>query len=82
MNNNSPLQTDLLRWSEGNAAAMTAITLAAVAGLPLGLLSLCGFMSFSVLLYRCRQRWTPSGRFGPATPSPPCAWPALWSCRG
>ena len=43
---------------------MTAATLATAAGLPLWLLSLCGLLSFSLLLHRCRRRWTPAGRFG------------------
>lgn len=60
------LQTELLRWSEGNAAVMTAVALAAAAGLPLWLLPLSGVLSFSLLSYRCRERWTPAGRFGPA----------------
>jgi phosphatidylglycerophosphate synthase len=66
MDESRPLQPDLLRWSEGNAAAMAAVTLAAAAGLPPGLLSWCGGLSFALLLYLCRRRWTPSGRFGPA----------------
>lgn len=67
MNASHPLQPELLRWSDGNAAAMAAATLATVAGLPLWLLSFCGLLSFSLLLYRCRRRWTPGGgRFGPA----------------
>ncbi len=66
MNDSRPLQPDLLRWSEGNAAAVATVTLAAAAGLPLWLLSGCGLLSFSLLLYRCRRRWTPGGRFGPA----------------
>jgi phosphatidylglycerophosphate synthase len=61
---NPPLQPLLLRWSEGHAAAMIAVTLATVAGLPAWLLSLCGFASISLLVYRCRRRWTPGGRFG------------------
>jgi phosphatidylglycerophosphate synthase len=64
MNGSHPLQPALLRWSEGNAAAMAAVTLTTAAGLPLWLLSLCGLLSFSLLLYRCRRRWTPDGRFG------------------
>ena len=55
-----------MRWSEGHAAAMAAVTLATAAGLPAWLLSLCGLMSFALLVYLCRRRWTPSGRFGPA----------------
>lgn len=66
MSNSPPLQPELLRWSLGHAAAMTAVALATAAGSPLWSISLCGVLSFSVLLYRCRQRWTPSGRFGPA----------------
>lgn len=66
MDDRQPLQTELVRWSEGNAALLTAIALAAAAGLPLWLLSLSGVFSFSLLSYRCRQRWTPAGRFGPA----------------
>lgn len=66
MDDERPLQTELLRWSEGNAVVMTAVALAAAAGLPLWLLSLSGALSFSLLAYRCRQRWTPAGRFGPA----------------
>ena len=62
--NNPSLQPLLLRWSEGHAAAMIAVTLATVAGLPAWLLSLCGFTSISLLVYRCRRRWTPGGRFG------------------
>jgi phosphatidylglycerophosphate synthase len=61
---NPPLQPLVLRWSEGHAAAMIAVTLATVAGLPAWLLSLCGFTSISLLVYRCRRRWTPGGRFG------------------
>jgi phosphatidylglycerophosphate synthase len=61
---NPPLQPLLLRWSEGHAAAMIAVTLATVAGSPAWLLSLCGFTSISLLVYRCRRRWTPGGRFG------------------
>ena len=64
MNDNHPLLPDLLRWSEGNAVAMAAVTLATAAGAPLSLLSLSGLLSFSLLLYRCRRRWTPAGRFG------------------
>jgi phosphatidylglycerophosphate synthase len=63
---NPPLQPLLLRWSEGHAAAMIAFTLTVMAGLPAWLLSLCGFMSFSLLIYRCRRRWTSGGRFGRA----------------
>ena len=59
-----PLQPELLRWSAGHASAMTAVTLATAAGLPLWLLSGGGLLSFSLLLYRCRRRWTPAGRFG------------------
>ena len=66
MNDRHPLQPDLLRWSEGNAAAMTAVTLATAAGLQPWLLSGCGLLSFAVLLYICRRRWTPAGQFGPA----------------
>jgi phosphatidylglycerophosphate synthase len=66
VNDSHLLQPDLLRWSEGNAAAMAALTLATAAGLPLWLLSWCGLLSFSLLLYHCRRRWTPCGRFGPA----------------
>ena len=64
MHDSRPLQPDLLRWSEGNAFAMAAVTLATAAGSPLWLLSWCGMLSFSLLLYRCRRRWTPGGRFG------------------
>ena len=56
----------LLRWSEGNAAAMIVFALAAVAGLPAWLLSVCGAVSFSMLIYRCRGQWTPRGQFGGA----------------
>jgi len=45
---------------------MIAVTFATAAGLPLWLLPLCGFYSFTVLLYRCRGQWTPEGRFGAA----------------
>jgi len=66
MHDNHSLQPNLLRWSEGNAAAMAAVTLATAAGLPLWLLPSCGLLSFSLLVYRCRRRWTPTGWFGPA----------------
>src|ERR1700719_196706 len=58
MNDSRPLLPDLLRWSVGHAAAMTGVTLATVAGLPLWLLSLCGFLSFFLLLYRWRPLWS------------------------
>lgn len=64
MRESHPLQPDLLRWSEGNAAAMAAVTLATAAGVPLWLLSWCGLLSFSLLIHRFRRRWTPGGRFG------------------
>ena len=57
-----PLQAELLRWSTGHAAAMAVVTLAIAAGLPTWLLSVCGVCSFSVLVHRCRQRWTAGGR--------------------
>jgi phosphatidylglycerophosphate synthase len=66
MANIQPLQTELLRWSAGHAAAMAVVTLAIAAGLPAWLLSVGGVCSFSVLVHRCRGRWTPAGRFGPA----------------
>ncbi len=66
MDDQQPLQSGLVRWSESNAALMIAVALAAAAGLPLWLLSLSGALSFALLSYRCRQRWTPAGRFGPA----------------
>jgi phosphatidylglycerophosphate synthase len=66
MKDSQPLQPELLRWCESHAIAMTLAGLAAAAGLPPWVLSLCGLISFSVLLYRCRGRWTPGGRFGPA----------------
>ena len=66
MNDSHSLQPELLRWSVGHAVVLTVVTLATAAGLPLTLLSWCGALSFSLLVYRCRGRWTPAGRFGPA----------------
>jgi phosphatidylglycerophosphate synthase len=66
MDQSRSLQPDLLRWSQGNAVALSVVTLATAAGLPLWLLSWCGALSFALLLFLCRRRWTPSGRFGPA----------------
>ena len=66
MDNTQPLEVGLLRWSAGHAAAMAVVTLAVAAGLPTWLLSMCGVCSFSVLVHRCRGRWTAGGRFGPA----------------
>ena len=43
---------------------MIVFALATAAGLPAWLLCLCGFMSFALLVYLCRGRWTPAGRFG------------------
>lgn len=60
------LQPALLSWSAGNALALSAGTLAVAAGLPVWLLSAAGLLSFGLLVYHCRHRWTPSGRFGPA----------------
>jgi phosphatidylglycerophosphate synthase len=62
-----PLLPDLLGWSEGHAATMiTVAALVAIAGPPIWLLSAIGALSFLHLSYRCRNRWTPGGRFGPA----------------
>ena len=66
MDDSRSLQPELLRWSERNAAVMTVVALAAAAGSPLWLLSASGALSFVLLTYCCRQRWTPAGRFGPA----------------
>jgi len=66
MDDSDPLQARLLRWSEGHAAAMVVAAWAAATGSPMGWLSFCGLVSFSVLVYCGRRRWTPSGRFGPA----------------
>lgn len=60
------LQAELLRWSEGHAAATVAVAFAVAAGWPLWLASACGAMSFALLIRRCRGLWTPVGRFGPA----------------
>jgi phosphatidylglycerophosphate synthase len=66
MDDSDPLQNRLLRWSEGNAAAMVAAAWATATGSPMWLLSACGLVSFSLLVYGGRHRWTPSGRFGAA----------------
>jgi len=66
MHDSHPLRPELLRWSQGNAAALALVAIVTAAGLPLWVLSLCGVLSFSLLVYRCRRCWTPSGRFGPA----------------
>ena len=60
------LQPDLLRWSESHATAMAAVVIAVAAGSPLWLVPACGILSFALLIHRCRDRWTPAGRFGPA----------------
>lgn len=61
------LQPALLRWNERHATVMIVVAAAtAAAGLPLWLLLACAALSFARLLHRCRNRWTPAGRFGPA----------------
>ena len=62
----SPLEPVLLAWSAGHAAAMLAVTVAAMAGAPATILSLCALVSFSGLIYCGRARWSPGGRFGSA----------------
>ncbi len=65
-NDSRSLQVDLSRWSEGHAVAMIAVALAVAAGRPAWLLCACGALAFALLAWRCRRRWTPAGRFGPA----------------
>jgi phosphatidylglycerophosphate synthase len=60
------LQPELLRWCERHAAAMALAAALTACGLPLWVTSLCAGLSFAGLLHRCRGRWTPDGRFGPA----------------
>jgi len=49
-----------------NAVALLLAGMAIAAGLPLWMLSACAAISFALLAYRCRGRWTPVGRFGAA----------------
>jgi phosphatidylglycerophosphate synthase len=66
MNPALSLQSILPSWSTANAVALLLAGLAVIAGLPLLTLSACASISFALLAYRCRGRWTPVGRFGAA----------------
>ncbi|MBE0593284.1 MAG: hypothetical protein IH616_12875, partial [Gemmatimonadales bacterium] len=48
------------------AVAMIMVTIAVAAGLPPWLPCAVGALSFALLAWCCRGRWTPAGRFGPA----------------
>lgn len=60
------LQPDLARWNSGHSVAMIAVAIAVASGLPAWLPCAVAALSFAVLIRRCRGRWTPTGRFGPA----------------
>lgn len=60
------LQADLSRWSTGHAFAMIMVAIAVAAGQPPWLPCAAGALSFALLAWYCRGRWTPAGRFGPA----------------
>lgn len=60
------LQADLSRWSEGHAVAMIVVAMTVATGRPAWLLCAYGALAFALLTWRCRRRWTPGGRFGPA----------------
>lgn len=66
MSSNRLLEPDLTRWSEVHAVAMLLVGLGVASGLPPALLCAVGALSFALLAWRCRGRWTPAGRFGPA----------------
>jgi phosphatidylglycerophosphate synthase len=66
MNHDSGLNLKLLRWSEQNALLMTLAILGVLADGPPALPVAVAAATFPGLLLRCRGRWTPDGRFGPA----------------
>lgn len=61
---NNSLQARLIRWSEWHALLMTAVIGLALTKQPLALAALSAALSFSLLLVRCRDAWTPTGAFG------------------
>lgn len=66
MDRSDPLHLILARWSVFHALVLLLVTIAIVAGTPPWLLSVSAPISFALLAYRCRGRWTPVGRFGAA----------------
>ncbi|MPZ44023.1 MAG: hypothetical protein GEV05_11570 [Betaproteobacteria bacterium] len=66
MDRSLPLQSELIRWSTGHAAGIALAGVAAAMGFPVWILSVAAAVSFGILLYRCRGRWTPGGHLGPA----------------
>ena len=66
MNRSPDLQSGLIRWSTFHAGVIALAAAAAVIGAPLWVLSAAGGISFAAVLYCCRGRWTPDGRFGAA----------------
>jgi len=60
------LQDALIGWSIGHAALLACAAAAVALGMPFAILSASAGLSFAALLYRCRGRWTPRGRFGRA----------------
>src|SRR5690606_31835775 len=60
------LQPDLARWNVGHSVAMIVVATAVAAGLPPWLACAVAALSLAALIRRCRGRWTPTGRFGPA----------------
>jgi len=66
MEHTRPLPSALLSWSSVHAALLLSAAAAVAAGAPLSLPSACAAISFAALIYLCRGRWTPAGRFGAA----------------
>jgi phosphatidylglycerophosphate synthase len=66
MDRSLTLQSELIRWSSVHAGVIALAAAAAVIGYPLWVLSLAGGISFAILLYHCRGRWTPGEHFGAA----------------
>ncbi|MGH8664471.1 MAG: CDP-alcohol phosphatidyltransferase family protein [Burkholderiales bacterium] len=66
MDRSLPLPAELIRWSTCHAAGIALAGVTAAMGFPVWILSAAAAVSFGILLYRCRRRWTPDGHFGPA----------------
>ncbi|MFA7504316.1 MAG: CDP-alcohol phosphatidyltransferase family protein [Burkholderiaceae bacterium] len=66
MTDRRSLQPALSRWNAAHAVTMIMVAMVVAAGLPPWLACVAGALSFAVLVWCCRGRWTPGGRFGPA----------------
>lgn len=64
MNDDARLESALIGWSTGHAALIACAAAAVALGTPFALLSASAGLSFAVLLYLGRGRWTPRERFG------------------